>query len=53
MAAMRNNRNIADIAKLLIRHGADVNSRNFVSTTPLRISDKLPSHFVIRYCFVT
>ena len=37
--------NESEVVGLLIRHGADVNSKNEVSTPPFPISDISPSHY--------
>ena len=47
-SARNNNR---EVVELLIRHGADVNSKNRVSTPPIPISDISPSHNIIYLIF--
>ena len=42
MSAWNNN---IDVSELLIRHGADVNSKDEVSTPLIPISDISPSHY--------
>ena len=42
MSAGNNKR---EVAELLIRHGADANSKDNVSTPPIPISDISPSHY--------
>ena len=45
--------NNIEVAELLIRHGANVNSKDYVSTPPIPISDVSPSHYNYYYIIYT